>query len=329
MDRTAPGRLAGRALQGAAVTEATLHVRAALWQWASELEDPDPDQLVWKRPYVDGMLDACEALALLDAGELAAWREIAAGTAPPSAEGDREAAERHLRALRSDLRPMRRSPSDEDRAASHRFHGALDALQAAGVIADEAVDRWNAAAYERTAPWLDAATVDQLVAAERGGGLIAIGVPAETDEERERDEQARHAHELIARVGALRRVLVPDGVDRHDGLAVIAIADRDESIEVLFHLVGQPHGEFQGGFADLEAHRAIVDALEAPALVDDTGTTFTPAKHSPVGSHGSGGLRHPERPRVLTGLWRYHPAADPAATTFAVSWRGHTWRLSD
>ena len=79
------------------------------------------------------------------------------------------------------------------------------------------------------------------------------------------------------------------------------------------------------GFAALEAFRRSVDGLTPPALGDDSGTTYEPVGERPVSSQGVGGLPDPERPRVITGVWRYQPPAPDSATVFEV---GGRWRLS-
>jgi hypothetical protein len=280
------------------VTAAVEEARCALWEWASQIAGADDRQIAWRRAYLDGMIDACEALALLSPDELAGWRALSGGARPAAALGDGAASERHLAALRRELRPLGREPTEAGRAASDRYFGALEALHAAGLLDESTAREWHAAAYEVTAPWLDAAEIERVTSLR---GAVAIPVPPATPEEERDDERAREQAEAVGRVGELRRVLVPAAVDVIDGLAIVAVLDREESLEVVFHAVGLG--------CDL-----------APATVaDDRGTRYEPAFDRPVNAHSAGGP-------ALTGHWRYQPAA-AGARSFTIAWRDHTWRV--
>jgi hypothetical protein len=72
---------------------------------------------------------------------------------------------------------------------------------------------------------------------------------------------------------------------------------------------------------------AIVDSLSAPRLHDDARTRYAPVTNEPVSAH-SGGLLDPERPVVVTGHWRYHPAPPDDAGIFLVELGGTRWTLT-
>lgn len=299
--------------------------RAVLWSWIDEADDPDPEQRGWRQSRLDGILLACERTGVLPAEELGRWKALTGGVRPATPVGsDPDAAAGHLERLLRDVRPLTRDHGPERIRAANRFHGALHALAGAGVITDEQRSRWHERELSTTAPWLSTEEVEQLAS---GGGCYAIGVPARTPQEEAADEAARREQERLRRRGALRRVVTAGALEHHDGLAVIAVLAREECTEVLFHFVGPPHGDAQGGFANPEAHRAIVDALVPPTLSDNAGTSYEPAAKRPVRSNGTGGTPDPERPRVVTGAWRYLPAAPETATGFIASVAGARWAI--
>jgi hypothetical protein len=299
--------------------------RDVLWNWTDEAADPNPDQRGWKRARLDGILLACERTGILSTEEIARWRALAGGGEPHVPLGaDPDAATRWLDQLLEAVRPMTRDQDAERIQASNRFHGALGALAEAGVITDEERSRWHERELSASAPWLPTESVEQLAS---GGGFYAIGVPARTPDEQAADEAARQEHERLARRGALHRVAVAERPERQNGLAVIAVLARDECTEVLFHVVGPPHGHTDGGFADLEAHHALVDALAPPVLSDDVGTAYEAASKRPVRSNGTGGTPDPERPHVVTGAWRYFPAAPEATAGFTATVDGTSWAI--
>lgn len=223
-----------------------------------------------------------------------------------------------------DVRPMTREEDPERIRASTRFHGALSAVADAGVITDEEQTRWHEKELSASAPWLSSDNVEQLASTS---GFYAIGIRARTPEEEAADESARDEHERLGRRGALRRVVTTTTPERHDGLAAIAVLAREECSEVLFHFVGPPHGESDGGFADLDAHRELVDALVPPRLSDDVGTVYEPSGERPVSSTGTGGMPDPERPRVITGAWRYFPAAPATSSEFVAALGATRWTV--
>ena len=100
----------------------------------------------------------------------------------------------------------------------------------------------------------------------------------------------------MARRGKARRVFVPDRVESHNSVAIVAVIACTDATEVVFHHVGDPQQHL------------------APTLRDDRGTTYTPVAPTHVGSYGLGAA-------ALTGLWRYQPPAPDAATAFEVGGR--------
>lgn len=92
----------------------------------------------------------------------------------------------------------------------------------------------------------------------------------------------------------------------------------EECTELLFHYVGPPHGEMYDASADLKAISLLIQALPLPTLTDEAGTSYEPVSRQPISTYGTGGPPDPERPRVITGRWRYTPAA-PTATTFTAT----------
>ena len=311
------------------MSDAAREARTLLWEWLGEADDPDAQQRAWKLARLGGMLDACERAGLLPAEEMRAWRGLAAGEAPASPPAlDPAAARGHLEALLAALRPLSRDPEPGTLAASSRLDGALDALRQAGVLDDEEAAAWRTRSFEAKAPWLDRDDLEELAGYEGDGLVFAIGVPARSPEEEAADAAADLELEALMRRGELRRVLTCRAPDRHEGLAILAVVVRAEATEVLFHHVGPPHGEFRGGFADLAAFSALADALSPPELVDDAGTTYEPVSPRPVSSHGSGGMPDPARPRVVTGVWRYAPAAPDTARRFTAALDGARWTFS-
>jgi len=112
---------------------------------------------------------------------------------------------------------------------------------------------------------------------------------------------AEHETDLhtMARRGEARRVFVPDRVESHNRLAIVAVIACTAATEVVFHHVGQA-----------QQH-------PAPTLRDDRGTTYTPVACTHVGSYHLGAT-------TLTGIWRYQPPAPDTAAAFEVG--GH-WLL--
>jgi hypothetical protein len=169
---------------------------------------------------------------------------------------------------------MRREPDRAGLEASHRFRGALDALAAAGLLAEETSAEWRGRGLAAEAPWLG----DPHAVSPHGDGVAyAIAIPPETPEEAADDARAMEEVERVARSGDIREVLVVQLPDRHEGLAVTAIVTRTASVDVHFHHVGPPQRDGGTGFAQLEAFRAVVDALAPPALTDDAGTVYEAA----------------------------------------------------
>lgn len=299
-----------------------LEIRALLWEWVAELlDEDDAEQRGWKEAYAGGLLDACEALGALPPEELERWRAIAAGGPLPAAAGDGAAAERHLEGLLAGLPALSRDPDPEGLRRWWRFDGALAALEAAGVL--DADRSWRERALAAQAPWLEAGERAALAATD---GPYAIGVPSRSPEEAAEDAAAEAAFEAAARHGRARGVFVAGRVERHDGLAVVAVVTRTESTEVHFHHVGGPEAGGRGG-ARMEAYRRAMEALPAPELADDAGTAYTPAVPLPVTSHGGGGIPGTGAPQVMTGAWRYQPPAPERATRFTVSAGAERWEL--
>lgn len=305
------------------MTEARKLVQGLLWQWIDELDDPDAEQRGWKVDYVDGMLAATEAFGLLETDELVAFREIAAAGSVPPAVGDRAVAEAQLETLKAELRPMRRDPDPDGLQAAQRFHGALEALTAAGLLSPEAGADWHGRALGAEAPWLD----DPHGITSQAGFAYAIAIPPETPEEAADDALAMEQIERMSHSGDIREVLVSPRPARVEGLAITAVISRTESVDLHFHHVGPPQGELSTGFANLEAFRSMVDALTPPALRDDVGTVYEPAGSRPVSSTGTGGMPDPQRPQVIKGHWRYFPAPPENATSFAVTQGDGHWSL--
>lgn len=298
---------------------AQLAARTLLWEWARELEDPDPEQRTWKIEYLTGMLDAAECCGVLDAGELNDWRDLLAGSPPPPpAAADRAAAERHLQNLADAVEPLSREAQPEALAARHRFFAALEALHAAGVLDDADERRWRSRGLAAEAPWLEREEIGEMA---QGYGVYAIAVPAHTPEEHAADAEAHGRWELLARRGAARRVFLPRSADRYDGLAIVAVIARTDCTEVVFHHVGQP-----GSFG-AQSMMGFGDGLSAAALTDDAGRSYTAVTEHPVSATGSGGTPFPERPEVMTGAWRYQPAAAETVTAWTVTTAAGRWTL--
>jgi hypothetical protein len=299
--------------------------RTLLWHWHGEADDSDAEQRGWKRSRLEGMLLACERTGVLAAPEIERWRALASrDDASLPASADNEAINKRLSGLMRDLRPMTRDEDPDRLRASRRFHGALQALADSGLIDHQGRSIWHERALAAEAPWLPSENVEQLVA---GGGFFAIGVPARTPGEDAADEIARREYEKLMRRGTLRSVALTRTPDRHEGLAVFGVVARSECTEVLFHLVGPPQGEFDGGFADLSAHSALVEGLVPPELTDDVATRYEPVARRPLSTHGAGGTPDPDRPRVLTGVWRYLPSAPDSAVTFVASLGSVRWTI--
>jgi hypothetical protein len=309
------------------LADAELAARTLLWEWVSEREDPDPEQRAWKIHYCEGLIDACEAAGLLDADEVGRWRHvIAAGGQPPAAQGDEQAATDHLEDLLAAMAPMSREPAPEQLSSWRRFDGALSALHAAGILSDDDRRRWHSRSLAATAPWLDQDDISQLSGIE---GAYAISIPATSPEEEAADAKAMADLETLSRRGRAREVFVPEALARHDGLAIAAVVARTEATEVLFHHVGGPQGDMRAGRRGLEGFSAAVDALVPPILTDNAGTRYEPVSQHPVGSHGTGGTPDPDRPRVITGVWRYQPPAPDGVETFEAVLGGASWQVAN
>jgi hypothetical protein len=299
--------------------------RDVLWHWIDEADDPDSEQRGWKRSRLEGILLACERTGVLTADELARWSRLASGGEPAVPAGaDRQAADRCLARLLQKVRPMTRDGDPDRIREAGRFRGALRALANAGVITEGDRSSWHERELKASAPWLSTENVEQLAS---GGGVYAIAIPPRTPEEEAADEAAGRERERLGRRGVLERVATSRAPERHEGLAVVAVIVRSECTEILFHFVGPPHGEVGEGFGKPDAHRRLLDALVPPELTDDVGTTYEPATQRPMSSHGTGGTPDPERPRVVTGVWRYFPAAPKRATRFVVSLGSTRWAI--
>lgn len=307
------------------MNDAALEARTLLWEWLIEAEDPDFEQRGWKLARLDGMILACERAGVLSAEEVRGWRAIAAGDVrPASPTTDRVATEQQLGVLLAAIRPMSRDLDPDGLRASRRQDGALDALEAAGVLTGEEAAAWRKRALEAQAPWLDRDDIEQFAGHK---GMYAIGVPARTPEEEAADAAADRELEAITRRGELRCVRTCRTPARREGLAVLAVVVRTEATDVLFHHVGPPQGAYQGALADLAAFDADIQALVPPALIDDVGTRYEPATPRPVRSRGNGGMPDPARPRVITGVWRYSPTAPDAAGRFTATLGETRWTL--
>ena len=92
---------------------------------------------------------------------------------------------------------------------------------------------------------------------------------------------------------------MPDRVESHNRLAIVAVIACTDATEVVFHHVGQA-----------QQH-------PAPTLRDDRGTTYTPVASTHIGSYHLSAA-------TLTGIWRYQPPAPDTAAAFEVG--GH-WLL--
>ena len=312
------------------MTEATLEAQSLLWEWASEAcEEDDPEQRTWKVLYAECLVDACEHARLLPADEVVQWRRLLAqGGAPPPAPGDLDAAERHLEELLAAVPPMSREPEPAAVTAGRRFGAALAALDESGVLSDEVAGRWRARGLAAEAPWLAADEIAELSSVEGADAIFAIPIPAASPEEDAADAAAIREIEMAGRRGRATRVFVPDGPQGHDGLAIAAVVTRTESTEVVFHHVGDPQGDVSSGREARAAVRKSLNALVPPSLEDDQWTVYRPVRERPVSSHGSGGPPDPERPRVITGVWRYQPPAPDSAAAFEASTSGARWRLA-
>lgn len=289
-----------------------------LWEWTASPENVD---------YVECLVDACEHVGLLAADEVAQWRRwLADGGPPPPAPGNLGAAERHLETLLAAVPQLSRDPEPAALSAGRRFHAAFAALHASGVLSDDDERRWRSRALAVEAPWLDQDEMSDLSGMK--GVAYAIAIPPASPEEEAADAAARREMERAGRRGRAKRVFVPDRPHRHDGLAIVAVITRTQSTEVLFHHVGEEQGNLGSGHAALEAFRTAVDALTAPGLEDGNGAIYEPVAERPVSSHGSGGMPDLGRPRVISGVWRYQPAASDAVAAFEVSTAGARWRLT-
>jgi hypothetical protein len=278
------------------VSSAAREARLTLWEW---IDDDDPE-------YVAGMIDACERTGVLDPDEIAAWRALLAGGSVPAAPGDAARAKSHLRALLADQPPLSRNPTPEGLSASWRLIGALEALSGTGLLSEAEHAEWHVESLRAQAPWLEAGEVDEIAGME---GFVAIAVPPESPEEEAQDQEWRERLERMSVTGEIVRVLVPRRISRHEGMAIVALVVRTESVEVHFHAVG-PAGDISADLAYIEAMRSRTHRLVAPVLTDDAGTAYEAAGFGPV--HASGGAS------VTTGVWRYHPAPPPEATRFTV-----------
>jgi hypothetical protein len=311
------------------LTEATLEAQTLLWDWASQAcEEDDPEQRTWKVRSAEGLVDACEHAGLLTADQVVEWRRLLArGGVPPPAPGDLDAAERHLEELLAAVPPLSREPEPTALTAGRRFDAALAALHESGVLSDEVARGWRARGLAAEAPWLAPDEISELLSAGEGTDAIsiAIAIPAASPEEEAADAEAMREFEMVARRGPAKRVFVPNRPQRRDGLAIAAVVARTEATEVVFHHVGDPQGDVGSGRAAMAAFRKTDDALGPPGLEDDKGTVYRPVRDHPLSSHGSAG---PERPPVITGVWRYQPPAPDSAAAFEVTTSGARWRLT-
>lgn len=261
--------------------------------------------------YFDGMLLAAERAGLIGADESRAWRS------PPPAAPAAPRAEPHLETLLAALRPLTRDEDAEAQRAQRRFDAALTALAGAGLLSEADGVAWRTRALTATAPWLDREGAAELAAAD---GVYALLPPPRDAAEAEADARQEREQAVIGRSGALRDVLVAAHPQRHGGTAVAAALIRTESVELVFHHVG----EMGAGF---EAFHGAMGGLIAPALRDAAATAYAAAVPEPVSAHGSGGLPH-QGPLVITGAWRYHPAPPPGTHRLeAVGPAGARWTL--
>jgi hypothetical protein len=296
-------------------------VRWSLWQslqWCAQDDDGTQE--------FEAALTTLDRLDRLPQPELDAWRAALDGELPPDASGTREAAERHLAALLDGVGPVRRDAGEEDRAAALAFSGALRALSRTGVLDEAASSRWWRDLQARQTPWLEPEELDDLAEAARTGSLIAIAVPPETPEEADEDADWEREAELLLRRGEVVETRGAEAVRRVDGVAIVAVTLRTESVEVLFHAVGGASAG-SGVQQRMEAFHQLVDGLHAPALSDEAGGTYAPASKTPIDAHGAGGMPDQDRPQVVTGRWRFLPAPAPDAGTLVVRLRGVEWRF--
>lgn len=301
------------------MTDAAHETRLLLRDWVREVRDPDPQQREWKLAYATGMLEAAERAAPLPKSELDIWRTVMDDgelvLVPPTVYA--KAGDAHLEELLSRVTPMRREADDAGHAARQRFHHGLEALHGAGILDDHSHDHWRSRALAAEAPWLGSEGIAEIV--ETSDGFFAVGIPAESAEQEEQDRVERERWQRLSRRGALGRVLVAPTVERIDGLALLALVLRSESIELLFHHVGPPQGQGPDEQGYFERFTVVTDALRPPGLKDDLGTVYEALSNRPGSSHGTGGRPDPERPMVVTGSWRYARPAARAATRFFAS----------
>jgi hypothetical protein len=300
-------------------------VRSILWERLSRCGD-DPAERADGLASAAAMIATCERVGLLAQDELAQWRRLIENAGEPQrVTGDRRAADRHLERLLRDVKPMTRERDPAQPAATRRFHAALDALYDVGVLDAETKRRWWRRATSARAPWLDENELDEL---SHGSGQFLLTVPPASAEEAEGLVTAAEEWERLLLRGTARRVFVADGIERDDGLAVVAVVTRSEVTEVIFHHVGGPTGELADGFAELEPFRDLTESFLPPRLTDNLGTHYTPVADHPVYSRGVGGIPDPERLRVITGGWRYQPPAPDEATAFELRAPDARWRLT-
>ncbi len=304
------------------MSDAAAEARTLLWEWVGETDDPDAEQRAWKQLYAGAMLDACATTGLLEPAELDRFRALLAGAPPPPpADADAGAALRHVAALRAAVPVLTRDPTPESLRPAWRHAGALDALAAAGVLTQEQARDLHARELAASAPWLPAGEVRALAGHD---GVFALAVPASTPAEEAEDAEAEAQAERFALSGALERVLAVVEPVRVDGLAVVAAVVRSEVVELRFHhVVAVEDRELTG----VRGFDALVESLDAPVLRDDLGTAYAPVAARPADAHGRGARAGGVGYRIVTGSWRYLPAAPAEAERLVASRGAAAWTL--
>lgn len=294
--------------------------RAWLHQWATELDDPDEEQRRWEREFAEAGLEAIRLTGLLEAEEVAAWERVIGGQKLPAAPGDASAAAEHLAGLLSELGELTRDEDPERLVPAWRFNGALEALSAAGILDEDEARVWHERRAEKETPWL---APDEITAISGGEGLYAIHIPPRDEDEAREDAARAEVWEEMTRRGDTVDVSCPDAIERHDGMAMVAVVRCTDCTELHFHHVGAAIDlENVGGMGDL---MAAVTHLRPPELTDDLGTHYWAVTEFPSGA--GGGMGDPEIPQTWTGSWRYQPAAPPGARVFTARRDAASWTL--
>jgi len=297
--------------------------RTLLWERVEDANDPDPEQRDWKLTHVNGLLTAAAAIDLLDEDEIQDWRAALHGARPAPGAGDSARAAEHLEALAAAIKPLSRASDADAAEASGRFSAALEALGSVGLLAEDEVRRWRERALRSEAPWLGADETAEVAAMQGGGGIVSIGVPAQSPEEQAADALAQAEWDRLLLRGPVRTLQLTTPVRDEDGVAILAVVTREDTVEVHYHHVGGPAGELDP-FEQFQFQ--CEHGLQAPRLEDDQGTTYDAVSATPVSSSGTGGTPDPERPVVQSGVWRYTPAAPRTVLHFTVTTATARWR---